>query len=120
MRMRRAKRIALLRAGSCNRKRSPKITENGHRIHSGRGHFSEIIAPADRFHVFRAPLKSGQWVRRGSLKLELARVAGGLLTDTPKNWASGNSNRFFCAHLYTLTTQLCEKKSYARITFFIP
>ena len=39
-------------AGSCNRKRPPKTTENGHLVHSDRGHFSEIIALAGRFRLY--------------------------------------------------------------------
>lgn len=39
-------------AGSCNRKRPPKTTENGHLVHSDRGHFSEILAPAGRFRLY--------------------------------------------------------------------
>ena len=39
-------------AGTCNRKRPPKTTENGHLVHSDRGHFSEILAPAGRFRLY--------------------------------------------------------------------
>ena len=39
-------------AGEYNRKRPPKTTENGHLVHSDRGHFSEFFAPAGRFRLF--------------------------------------------------------------------